>query len=376
MVDLRFKQRLRTRRLKTFSSNYQSLSNVLCGLPAMTEPTLSYVTCPDAAGEHRMAYWQWGQPDSGHVVVCVHGLTRQGRDFDVLAQALCEQASAQPGGIRVVCPDVVGRGESDWLRDPMGYQVPTYVADMLVLLAHLHAESPMTALDWVGTSMGGLIGMAVCGQPALNFATSPQDVGGQFPAGPPQGKLAPSGGSALREATSVGAMPPVRRLVLNDVGPSLQWRAIVRIGAYLGEAGHFSTVQDASDAMGAVSQSFGPHTPEQWLALSRPMVKPVSAAADSKWRLHYDPAIAVPFKLATEASAQQDEATLWQLYDHIKAETLLIRGALSDLLSPETARAMTERGPQARLVEFEGVGHAPTLIAKDQVAAVAGFLLG
>jgi pimeloyl-ACP methyl ester carboxylesterase len=309
----------------------------------MTEPTLNYVTCPDAAGEHRMAYWQWGQPDSGHVVVCVHGLTRQGRDFDVLAQALCDQVkqSAQRStGIRVVCPDVVGRGESDWLKDPMGYQVPAYVADMLVLLSRLHAESPMTTLDWIGTSMGGLMGMAVCGQPDLPLAV------------------------------------PVRRLVLNDVGPTLQRQAIVRIGAYLGDAGYFSTLQDAADAMWAVSQSFGPHTPEQWLALSRPMVKPVSAAADSKFRLHYDPAIAVPFKLATEASAQQDEATLWQLYDHIKAETLLIRGALSDLLSPETARAMTERGPQARLVEFEGVGHAPTLIAKDQVAAVAGFLLG
>ncbi|HAL36681.1 MAG TPA: alpha/beta hydrolase [Polaromonas sp.] len=309
----------------------------------MTEPTLKYVTCPDAEGEHRMAYWQWGQPDSGHVVVCVHGLTRQGRDFDVLAQALCEQVqqSAQrPTGIRVVCPDVVGRGESDWLKDPMGYQVPAYVADMLVLLSRLHAQSPITTLDWVGTSMGGLMGIVVCGQPDLPLAV------------------------------------PVRRLVLNDVGPTLQWQAIVRIGAYLGEAGYFSTLQDAADAMWAVSQSFGPHTPEQWLALSRPMVKPVSAAADSKFRLHYDPAIAVPFKLATEASAQQDEATLWQLYDHIKAETLLIRGALSDLLSPETARAMTERGPHARLVEFEGVGHVPTLIAKDQVAAVAGFLLG
>ena len=302
----------------------------------MTEPTLNYVTCPDAAGVHRMAYWQWGQPDSGRVVVCVHGLTRQGRDFDVLAQALCEQ----PGGIRVVCPDVVGRGESDWLKDPMGYQVPTYVADMLVLLAHLHAESPMTTLDWVGTSMGGLMGLAVCGSPDLPLPV------------------------------------PVRRLVMNDVGPTLQWRAIVRIGAYLGEAGHFSTVQDASDAMWAVSQSFGPHTPEQWLALSRPMVKPVSVAADSKWRLHYDPAIAVPFKLANQESAQQDEATLWQLYDNIKAETLVMRGVLSDLLSPETAHAMTERGPHARVVEFEGIGHAPTLIAKDQLAVVTGFLLG
>ena len=318
----------------------KSLSSLLCELPAMTEPTLNHVNCPDAEGEHRMAYWQWGKPDSGHLVVCAHGLTRQGRDFDGLAQALCKRAVEQPGGIRVVCPDVVGRGESDWLKDSMGYQMPAYVADMMVLLSRLHAESPITTLDWVGTSMGALIGLVICGTPDLPLPV------------------------------------PVRRLVLNDVGPTLQRQAIVRIGAYLGESGHFNSVQDAADAMQVVSRSFGPHTPQEWLALSRPMVKPVSAAADSKFRLHYDPAIAVPFKLATEASAQQDEAALWQLYDHIKAETLVLRGALSDLLSPETAHAMTVRGPHARVVEFEGIGHAPTLIAKDQIAVVTGFLLG
>ncbi|MBT9476042.1 MAG: alpha/beta hydrolase, partial [Polaromonas sp.] len=127
--------------------------------------------------------------------------------------------------------------------------------------------------------------------------------------------------------------------------------------------------------MWVISESFGPHTPAQWLALSRPMVRPVSAAADSKFRLHYDPAIAVPFNLATEGSAQRDEKMLWQLYDNIAAATLVVRGAQSDLLSRDTAHAMTQGGPQARLVEFEGVGHAPTLIAQDQLAAVAGFLL-
>ncbi len=302
----------------------------------MSEPSLNYVSCPDAADGHRMAYWQWGQPDSPHVVLCVHGLTRQGRDFDVLARALCAQAS---GGIRVVCPDVAGRGESEWLKDPMGYQVPAYAADMLSLLAHLHALSPIGTLDWVGTSMGGLIGMVVCGQPGLPLPV------------------------------------PVRRLVLNDVGPALQWEAIQRIGAYLGKAGHFNTVEEAAGAMWTISQSFGPHTPEQWLALSRPMLRPVSAAPDSPLRLHYDPAIAGPFKLTTEEGAQQGEAMLWQLYDAIQAQTLVLRGAQSDLLSLETAHAMAQRGPRARLVEFEGVGHAPTLVAQDQVAVVAGFLL-
>jgi len=307
----------------------------------MTEPSLNHVSCPDAADGHRMAYWQWGQPDSAHVVLCVHGLTRQGRDFDVLARVLCAQAEASAsGGIRVVCPDVAGRGESDWLQDPAGYQVPAYAADMLALLAQLHAQAPIGTLDWVGTSMGGLIGMVVCGQPGLPLPV------------------------------------PVRRLVLNDVGPALQWQAIQRIGAYLGKSGHFDSVQEAADAMWKISESFGPHTPEQWLALSRPMLRPVSDDAGSKLRLHYDPAIAEPFGQATEESAQQGEAMLWRLYDAIQAETLVLRGRQSDLLSLETAHAMTGRGPRARLVEFEGVGHAPTLIAKDQIAAVAGFLLG
>ena len=286
-----------------------------------------------------MAYWQWGNPHSAHVVVCVHGLSRQGRDFDVLASALCERAGPLPGGIRVVCPDVVGRGESDWLTDPTGYQVPTYAADMLALLAQLHAQSPVTTLDWVGTSMGGLIGLVVCGQPGL-----------PLPA-------------------------PVRKLVLNDVGPTIEWPALVRIATYLGKAGQFGSLQEAADAMWMISSGFGPHTPEQWLALSQPMVRPVSSLPGSLLRLHYDPALAVPFKDATQASTLQGQAVLWQLYDNITAQTLLLRGQHSDLLTVITARAMTERGPQARLVEFAGVGHAPTLVVQDQVDTVVRFLL-
>ena len=156
----------------------------------MSEPTLNYVPCPDANGGHRMAYWEWGDPANPHVVVCAHGLSRQGRDFDVLAGALC-------ASVRVVCPDVAGRGKSDWLKDPVGYQIPAYAADMLSLLAQLKP----TTLDWVGTSMGGLIGMVLAGQPEL-----------PLPA-------------------------PVRRLVLNDVGPAIQWQALERIGQYLGNAG-------------------------------------------------------------------------------------------------------------------------------------------
>lgn len=297
----------------------------------MSEPTLNDVSCPDASGGHRMAYWECGDPTSGHVIVCVHGLSRQGRDFDVLAQALCKRADHP---VRVVCPDVVGRGKSDWLKDPTGYQVPNYAGDMLALLAKL---AP-TRLDWVGTSMGGLIGMVICGQPDLPLPV------------------------------------PVSRLVLNDVGPAIQWEAIQRIGQYLGKSGRFASVEEAAQAMWAISSSFGPHTREQWLALSRPMLKAMTDAQGG-YALHYDPAIAIPFGAATQESAAQGEQLLWKLYDNIKASTLLVRGAQSDLLSPQTAFAMTQRGPKAKLVEFDGVGHAPTFIADDQVEVVASFLL-
>lgn len=302
----------------------------------MTEPTLHHVSCPDAASGHRMAWWQWGDAQAPHLIVCVHGLSRQGRDFDVLAQALLARAAERGQPLRVACPDVVGRGESDWLQDPMGYQFPTYVADMLTLLGTLQAQAPIGTFDWVGTSMGGLIGMTLAGVPEL-----------PLPA-------------------------PLHRLVLNDVGPAIEWAALERIGQYLGKSGTFDTVESAAAAMRAVSQGFGPHTDAEWLALSRPMLRPLP---EGGWRLHYDPAIAVPYATVTREAAAQGEAALWQLYDQVKAETLVLRGGDSDLLSPATVQAMAERGPRARAVEFSGIGHAPTLVATDQVRTVLDFLL-
>jgi pimeloyl-ACP methyl ester carboxylesterase len=229
---------------------------------------------------------------------------------------------------------VVGRGQSDYLSDPAGYQIPAYAADMLALLAELKPKT----LDWVGTSMGGLIGLVVSGQPELPLSA------------------------------------PVRRLVLNDVGPVIEWQALQRIGEYLGRPVTFASATAAADFLWAISTSFGPHTPEAWLALSRHMVKP-RPDGSGQFALHYDPAIAVPFRSMTPEAAAQGEALLWHLYDAITATTLITRGAVSDLLSPATAHAMTQRGPKARLVEFAGVGHAPTFVAADQVQAVASFLL-
>ncbi|HRF20637.1 MAG TPA: alpha/beta hydrolase [Comamonas denitrificans] len=307
----------------------------------MIESRLNYVMCPGAAravpggedgvNQHRVGYWEWnqtGQVDHPHVIVCVHGLTRQGRDFDVLAQALSHHA-------RVICPDIAGRGQSDWLADPMAYGVPQYAFDMLVLLTQVHAQYPIAQLDWVGTSMGGLIGMAVAGTPDL-------------------------------------ALPvPIRRLLLNDVGPRLEWSALQRIGTYVGESPRFASVEEGAAWLRVQSADFGPHTDAQWLALSEPMLRP---GPEGGFVLHYDPKIAVPMQGMTQEQVAQGEALLWNLYDAITAQTLVLRGAKSDLLTAQTVQEMAQRGPKAHSVTLEGVGHAPTLVQPEQVALVKEFL--
>ena len=307
----------------------------------MIESRLNYVMCPGAAravpggedgvNQHRVGYWEWnqtGQVDHPHVIVCVHGLTRQGRDFDVLAQALSHHA-------RVICPDIAGRGQSDWLADPMAYGVPQYAFDMLVLLTQVHAQYPIAQLDWVGTSMGGLIGMAVAGTPDL-------------------------------------ALPvPIRRLLLNDVGPRLEWSALQRIGTYVGESPRFASVEEGAAWLRVQSADFGPHTDAQWLALSEPMLRP---GPEGGFVLHYDPKIVVPMQGMTQEQVVQGEALLWNLYDAITAQTLVLRGAKSDLLTAQTVQEMAQRGPKAHSVTLEGVGHAPTLVQPEQVALVKEFL--
>lgn len=280
-----------------------------------------------------MAYASWGPANAAHVVFCVHGLTRQGRDFDILAQALVAAAeAAQLPPVRVICPDVVGRGRSDWLPDPMGYQFPQYASDMAVLIQSLNSQRPIQRLDWVGTSMGGVIGMLLAAQ----------------------------------------EMPvPIRNLVLNDIGPPVSWKSIQFMQTYVGEVGHFASVQDAANAMWEVSKSFGPHTSAEWLALSQHMVKRLD---DGAYCLHYDPQLRVPIRAVTEEATKAGEAMLWQIYDAVRCKTLLIHGAQSELLSVDAVKAMTQRGPRPQVATVEGVGHAPTLTHQDQIDIVLAFL--
>jgi pimeloyl-ACP methyl ester carboxylesterase len=284
----------------------------------MRAPRHSTVLVGRESGIYRMAYREWGDRANPRVLICAHGLTRNGRDFEALAEALADD-------FRVIAPDVVGRGGSEWLRDPMGYQLPFYVQDALVLIARLDVAS----VSWLGTSMGGLIGMALAALPGS----------------------------------------PIERLVLNDIGPTISPVALARIGEYVGKIPPLPTREAAETYIRAVSAPFGPHSDAQWAFLTDVMLKQQNGG----WTLNYDPGIAVPFKLLAEAPAASD---MWPYYDRIACPTLLTRGAKSDLLSVETACAMSERGPRAQWVDFDDVGHAPTFLHADQIKVVADFLRG
>ncbi len=290
----------------------------------MTEPRLHHLQCISATGLHRMAYWEWGDAHNPRVLVCVHGLSRQGRDFDTLARDLASH-------YRVVCPDVVGRGQSGRLADPMAYGIPTYVADMVTLVARLNVQQ----VDWVGTSMGGLIGIALAALPGT----------------------------------------PIRRMVLNDVGPVVEPEFVQSLGSYLGVPAFWRTEEEAAASLLAISAGFGPHTQEQWLALTRPHLVADVQDGIAGFKPRYDPAIALPVRAMTPAIAAAGQAMLWQLYDRIGGPVLLLRGAESDMLSVATAQAMAARGPRPQVHEFAGVGHAPTLVQPEQRAVVRGFLL-
>ena len=274
------------------------------------------VQCMGPHGLHRMAYVEWGDPDNPRVLVCVHGLTRNGRDFDTIARALS-------GHYRVVCPDVVGRGRSDWLGVKGDYDFPVYVADMVTLIARLGVER----VDWLGTSMGGLIGMQLASLPHT----------------------------------------PIQRLILNDVGPVIAAAALRRIGEYVGNAPKFPSMQAAEGYLRAVSESFGPLTDEDWRHLVMYSVRPVEGG----FSLVYDPAIGDVFRTMPIMA----DVELWSLYDAIRCPTLAIRGAESDLLAPETLVQMGQRGPCAQTVEIAGVGHAPMFMDDAQIRIVRDFLI-
>ena len=307
----------------------------------MSEPQIRSIVCASPSGLHRMAYYDWGDPGNPDVVLCVHGLTRTGRDFDLLAQSLAPR-------YRVVCPDVVGRGLSDWLAQPMGYGVPQYAADMVTLIGQLQPRT----LRWVGTSMGGLIAMTYAGLVA--HAKQP------LRAIPP-----------ARETTTIEeSIVPIKQLVLNDVGPRVEAASLARIGQYLAEPIGFDSFEQAVQYMMRTIASFGPHTYEQWEMLTRHYF----VLSGGRWIKHYDPAIAMAFSAMTQSLADQGEMLMWQAYQTIQAPTLILHGSESDLLLPSTIQAMLAANPQAKAHSLPGIGHAPSLIVQDQIDMVSEFL--
>ena len=277
------------------------------------------LTCLNSRGFHRLHYTEWGDATNPRVVICAHGMSRNCRDFDAIALALIKD-------LRVISVDIAGRGKSDWLQNKDDYGYPQYMADMTALIARVTA-SGASDIRWVGTSMGGMLGMLLAAQPNT----------------------------------------PLKRLVLNDIGAVITAASMARIGNYVGKDPRFTDIAAAEQYIRTVSAPFGPLTDAQWRHMTEHNVKRLP---DGQWCLNYDPDIAQAFR-----KSEPKDIVLWKVYDNLRCPTLLLRGADSDLLLRETAVEMTNRGPKPLLIEFAGVGHAPALMADDQIAAVREFLL-
>jgi pimeloyl-ACP methyl ester carboxylesterase len=273
-------------------------------------------------GFYRLAYADWGPATAAQVVLCVHGVSRNSHDFDFLAAALAAK------GLRVVAPDLPGRGRSDWLPSGAHYDNPVYLAAMATLIARLGVSQ----VDWVGTSLGGYIGM--------QLAALPHN--------------------------------PIRRLVLNDFGARVGHSALRRIAGYLREVRPLRDLESAEAYVRQVLAPFGALTDAQWRHIAQ---HSVAKGAKGALRWHYDPAIASNFSPLIAF-----DVVLWQLWDEIACPVLVMRGEESDLLARRTMEAMLQRGHAAAAgkvtaIEWPGCGHAPSLMASDQIAAVRDFLL-
>jgi pimeloyl-ACP methyl ester carboxylesterase len=280
------------------------------------QPRIGSIKAVSPGGFHEVFYADWGDPAADRVVFCVHGLTRNGRDFDSLAAGL---TTSLP--VRVICPDIAGRGRSQWLKDPLHYGYPQYMADMTALLAQLG----LARVDWIGTSMGGLIGMFLAASPTA----------------------------------------PIRRLVMNDVGPVLSRAALERIADYVGTDMRFANLTELETHLRRIHAPFGPLTDSQWRHLA---LHGHRYLADGSYGLAYDPGIAANVKLGVQ------DWDFWSVWDAIACPALVLRGAQSDILSVETAETMTRRGPKAELASFAGIGHAPALMSRDQIETVRQWL--
>lgn len=276
-----------------------------------------YFTSIASANTHRIAYTHWGDPANPNVLICVHGLTRNSRDFDSLAATLASH-------YRVICPDMVGRGQSDWLSHPEQYTSAVYLADMLALLKHLN----LTQVDWLGTSMGGLIGIILAAQ----------------------------------------SQPLIRRLILNDIGPFIPKEGLIPLVQRLTQPPpQFTNLSEAEQFFRLVNSPFGPLTDSQWQHLTQ---YGTQLHEDGYYCLAYDPKIAHTFQ-----SAADSDMDLWSTWQLIRCPVLLLHGEQSIFLLKETIAQMQKTHPQLKVVTFPEIGHAPALMAEEQINLIQEWLL-
>lgn len=266
-------------------------------------------------GFHKVNYFTWGHPNPNRTTIAVHGLTRNAHDFDFLAQHLSKD-------YHVICPDIVGRGLSDWLRNKTDYGYPLYLSDMASLISRLNVDS----VNWIGTSMGGIIGMMLAAQ----------------------------------------ENSPIKKLVINDVGTHIPATALQRLAKYVGLNPTFSSLRDAEDYFRKTYSSFGNLTDEQWRHMT---VHGVFKTKDGLYQLSYDPAIVNVFNV--QPIVDIDLSYFWL---KITCPVLLIRGKESDLLSKNTVNWMKMSKPSMKFVEFDDCGHAPHLMSTEHVQIIKEFL--
>lgn len=286
----------------------------------------NYIHGISEEGFHRMYYREYGQETAANTLVCVHGLTRNSCDFHFLAEALKNKH-------RVVAPDVVGRGKSDHLKDPQNYGYEQYLSDMNALLQRLNVEK----VDWLGTSMGGLFGIIMAAQPKN----------------------------------------PIKRLILNDIGPFVPAGAIARIKMYASTEIVFDSLEQADETLKATYAPFGPMSPEQWEYLLKHSI----TKTKDGYTLAYDPQATGVVEGSAEDRRDKmvedntiGDVTFWEFWDKITCPVLVINGRDSDILPPPVVKEMQSRGPKFDHVYIEEAGHAPSLMPKDQIAHIEEWL--
>lgn len=289
----------------------------------MMSPRFHEFQVPDTfseKGSHTIAYTEWGDTENPDILLCVHGLTRNGRDFDLFAERL-------ESHYRIICPDMAGRGRSEWLNDPSQYSYTTYIADCLALIDHLQTPH----VDWVGTSMGGLIGMFI----------------------------------------AAGIPERITKLVMNDVGPSIPGKALQRINKYVGIDPRFKTLKDVEEHLRTTLAPFGITNQAHWNHIAE---HSSMKRNDGTLGLAYDVGIVHAFQ-GENGGTNFEDVDLWAVWEKVTQPTLLLRGGKSDILLPETITQMQQTGSKPEFVEFPGIGHAPALMESAQINVVKDWLL-